>query len=225
MGSPFKMHVQCSQRERPTSGTTLLNVLLDNGTQARLHTYPLYLYVNQLNDPSLLISGGFIDNEFIPAKSGKEFPVYGIVSLPMYHTLYSHAWKENSEVERKFPILMNRPGQWIPDFIFPRHGCRRGRTRHPGGQKSPSRVEPDDSQGESQRAASLMVFMAERTEETLTSNNLHIGLIIGKKRHLAELVQPNPGERAGPGQDPHLGKREAVGRSSRRSPIWVGKLN
>ncbi|KAF8981247.1 succinate semialdehyde dehydrogenase NADP+ linked, partial [Haplosporangium bisporale] len=76
MGSPFKMHVQCPQRERPTTGTTLLNVLLDNGTQARLDTYPLYLYVKQLNDPSLLISGGFIDNEFIPAKSGKEFPVY-----------------------------------------------------------------------------------------------------------------------------------------------------
>lgn len=67
-----------------------------------------------------------------------------------------------------------------------------------------------------------MGYKTEPTEETLTSNNLHIGLIIGEKRHSAELVQLNPGERAGPGQDPHLGKRKAVGGSSRRSPIWVG---
>ncbi|KFH70588.1 succinate-semialdehyde dehydrogenase (NADP+) [Podila verticillata NRRL 6337] len=74
------LHIAGRQRTGLRPGSSILFTGMATGSWAR-HSRCMSSVLSakgqlQLNDPSLLISGGFIDNEFIPAKSGKEFPVY-----------------------------------------------------------------------------------------------------------------------------------------------------
>ncbi|KAG0351898.1 succinate semialdehyde dehydrogenase NADP+ linked [Podila minutissima] len=72
-------HIAARQRAGLRSGPSTLSTSMTIGLRARHSRCMSALSAKgqlQLNDPSLLISGGFIDNEFVPAKSGKEFPVY-----------------------------------------------------------------------------------------------------------------------------------------------------